>query len=37
MKIVRHGDAGAEKRGLLDANGSLRDLSSVILDIDGRC
>ncbi len=36
MKLVRFGTAGAEKPGLVDAGGSIRDLSGVIPDIDGR-
>jgi len=35
MKLVRFGDAGAEKPGLVDADGALRDLSGIIKDIDG--
>lgn len=35
MKLVRFGDAGAEKPGLLDADGTLRDLSAHVADIDG--
>ena len=35
MRLVRHGPRGAEKPGLLDAQGTLRHLSSVIDDIDG--
>lgn len=35
MKLVRYGEAGAEKPGLIDANGGLRDLSGVVLDITG--
>lgn len=35
MKLLRFGDAGAEKPGALDANGILRDLSSVVPDIAG--
>lgn len=34
MKLVRYGDAGAEKPGLMDGE-TLRDLSGVIDDIDG--
>ena len=30
MKLCRFGDAGIEKPGLIDVNGQLRDLSSVI-------
>ena len=33
MKLFRHGPQGAEKPGLLDASGALRDLSGVIADI----
>lgn len=33
MKLVRYGRAGAEKPGLIDAEGKLRDLSRVIRDI----
>ena len=33
MKLVRFGNAGAEKPGLIDDQGGLRDLSSVIADI----
>ena len=35
MKLLRYGSVGNEKPGLLDQAGSLRDLSSVINDIDG--
>lgn len=35
MKLLRYGDAGAEKPGLLDADGTIRDLSAVIGDITG--
>ena len=35
MKLVRFGDAGAEKPGLVDADGALRDLSGILKDIDG--
>jgi 2,4-didehydro-3-deoxy-L-rhamnonate hydrolase len=35
MKLVRYGAAGAEKPGLIDAQGRLRDLSGHIADIDG--
>jgi len=35
MKLVRFGDAGAEKPGLVDGDGTLRDLSGVIADVDG--
>ena len=33
MKLVRYGNPGKEKPGLIDANGQLRDLSAVIKDI----
>ncbi len=35
MKLVRFGDAGTEKPGLVDADGALRDLSGILKDIDG--
>ena len=35
MKLLRHGAPGAEKPGLLDSSGVLRDLSGVIKEIDG--
>jgi 2,4-didehydro-3-deoxy-L-rhamnonate hydrolase len=35
MKLVRYGAAGAEKPGLVDANGAIRDLSGVISDVTG--
>lgn len=35
MKLVRFGDAGAEKPGLIDADGAIRDLSGVIADVAG--
>lgn len=33
MKLVRYGRAGAEKPGLIDGEGKLRDLSRVVKDI----
>ncbi|HYE93446.1 MAG TPA: fumarylacetoacetate hydrolase family protein [Terriglobales bacterium] len=33
MKLVRYGRAGAEKPGLIDSDGALRDLSRVLKDI----
>ncbi|MDB5732015.1 MAG: putative fumarylacetoacetate hydrolase [Variovorax sp.] len=33
MKLVRYGNAGKEKPGLIDENGQLRDLSRVVKDI----
>lgn len=35
MKLLRYGAAGAEKPGLLAADGTIRDLSGVVADIDG--
>src|SRR5579884_3033176 len=35
MKLVRYGDKGAEKPGLIDKSGQLRDLSGQIKDLDG--
>lgn len=35
MKLLRYGDKGAEKPGMLDADGALRDLSGVVDDIAG--
>ncbi len=34
MKLLRYGKAGAEKPGMLDADGKLRDLSEVVPDIN---
>src|SRR5690606_7160916 len=34
MKLVRFGSSGAEKPGLIDAQGVLRDLSGTVHDID---
>ena len=33
MKLVRYGNPGKEKPGMVDAEGKLRDLSAVIKDI----
>ncbi len=33
MKLVRYGNPGKEKPGLIDAGGQLRDLSAVVADI----
>ncbi len=33
MKLVRYGNPGKEKPGLIDAEGKLRDLSAVVADI----
>ncbi|MDA0237704.1 MAG: fumarylacetoacetate hydrolase family protein [Proteobacteria bacterium] len=35
MKLLRYGDIGQEKPGILDSEGSLRDLSNTISDING--
>ena len=35
MKLLRYGNAGSEKPGIIDNEGNIRDLSSVIDDIDG--
>jgi 2-keto-4-pentenoate hydratase/2-oxohepta-3-ene-1,7-dioic acid hydratase in catechol pathway len=35
MKLLRYGDAGAERPGVLDVNGEIRDLSAVIPDLSG--
>jgi 2-keto-4-pentenoate hydratase/2-oxohepta-3-ene-1,7-dioic acid hydratase in catechol pathway len=35
MKLVRYGEAGKEKPGIVDAQGAIRDLSGVVDDIDG--
>lgn len=35
MKLCRYGNVGQEKPGLIDADGQLRDLSSVVGTIDG--
>ncbi|WP_207102209.1 fumarylacetoacetate hydrolase family protein [Paracoccus shandongensis] len=37
MKLVRYGAKGAEKPGLLDAEGRVRDLSGHVADISGTC
>jgi 2-keto-4-pentenoate hydratase/2-oxohepta-3-ene-1,7-dioic acid hydratase in catechol pathway len=35
MKLLRYGNAGSEKPGVLDADGNIRDLSGVIRDLGG--
>jgi 2,4-diketo-3-deoxy-L-fuconate hydrolase len=35
MKLLRHGAPGAEKPGLLDTSGRVRDLSGIVPDIAG--
>ncbi len=36
MKLLRYGAPGAEKPGLLDADGRVRDLSAIVPDIAGQ-
>lgn len=36
MKLLRFGNPGEERPGILDANGQVRDLSAVITDLDGK-
>ncbi len=36
MKLVRYGNAGQEKPGILDRDGNIRDLTGEIGDIDGQ-
>lgn len=36
MKLLRYGNKGAERPGILDAENNIRDLSAVTPDIDGR-
>lgn len=35
MKLVRYGRAGAERPGILDENGCVRDLSAIVPDLRG--
>jgi ureidoglycolate lyase len=35
MKLVRYGPTGAEKPGIVDGNGKLRDLSGIVDDVAG--
>jgi 2,4-diketo-3-deoxy-L-fuconate hydrolase len=35
MKLLRYGEPGVEKPGLLDTSGRVRDLSHVVPDIAG--
>jgi len=35
MKLVRYGEVGSEKPGMIDVNGALRDLSTHLSDING--
>ncbi|MDO5090916.1 MAG: fumarylacetoacetate hydrolase family protein [Cardiobacteriaceae bacterium] len=34
MKLLRYGEKGQEKPGMLDADGNIRDLSGIVTDID---
>ena len=36
MKLVRFGQPGSEKPGIVDAKGAIRDLSGVVADIDAK-
>ena len=36
MNLIRHGNKGQEKPGILDTDGNFRDLSSIVTDIDGQ-
>ena len=36
MKLLRFGNSGEEKPGVIDSNGKIRDLSNVIDDINGQ-
>ena len=36
MKLLRFGNSGEEKPGIIDSNGKIRDLSSIIDDINGQ-
>lgn len=35
MKLVRYGEPGRERPGLIDANGAIRDLSALVQDLAG--
>jgi 2,4-didehydro-3-deoxy-L-rhamnonate hydrolase len=35
MKLVRYGEPGRERPGLIDANGAIRDLSGLVQDLAG--
>src|SRR5687767_12325239 len=35
MKLLRHGERGSEKPGLMHGDGTIRDLSGVVRDIAG--
>ena len=36
MKLVRYGNAGSERPGIIDGDGAIRDLGGVIGEIDGQ-
>ena len=36
MKLLRFGNIGEEKPGAIDSNGIIRDLSSIINDLNGQ-
>ncbi len=36
MKLLRYGNKGAEKPGIIDSAGAIRDLSGVVSDLDGK-
>ena len=35
MRLLRHGPAGHERPGILDRDGRIRDLSSILTDVNG--
>jgi 2-keto-4-pentenoate hydratase/2-oxohepta-3-ene-1,7-dioic acid hydratase in catechol pathway len=35
MKLLRYGQAGSERPGILDVDGAIRDLSSIVDDVSG--
>ena len=35
MKLLRYGEIGREKPGILDQNGRIRDLSRIVPDLAG--
>ena len=35
MRLVRFGNPGQERPGVLDSSGAIRDLSGIVGDIDG--
>ena len=35
MKLLRHGPLGAERPGLLNSDGTIRDLTGIVPDIGG--